>query len=202
MNEDAVSVGPLIGPPANIQAPSSDKQVESHVDTRPSEDDSPELVRRAQRGDADAFGLLYQRNRASVYRLARSYLGGDVDDAVAETFVRAWKGLPRYRDRGLPFAAWLYGIARNVVKDELRFRKRAEPRSGLPEATVTESPEVALDLLAALGRLSDEHRKVIEMKYLMGLDNVAIAKVMRRSTGAVNAMRWRALAELRKVVER
>lgn len=187
---------------ANIRASILDKDFESHVETAAVDDGTAELVRRAQRGDKGAFGLLYRRNRPAVFRLAHNYLRDDAEDAVAETFVRAWKALPRYRDRGVPFAAWLYGIARNVVKDELRRKGRTEPRAELFDAAVQHSPEDGLDLLAAIGRLSKDHRQVVEMKYLMGLENDDIAKAMGKSTGAVNAMRWRALAELRKVVER
>ena len=202
MSDEAFRLQNKVGRLANIRGVFLDKDSESHVETTRVEDDTPELVRRSQSGDKTAFGLLYRRNRPAVYRLAHNYLRADAEDAVAETFARAWKALPRYRDRGVPFAAWLYGIARNVVKDELRRKSRTEPRAEFFDAAVHHPSEDGLDLLAAIGRLSKQHRQVVEMKYLMGLDNEAIAKTLGKSTGAVNAMRWRALAELRKVVER
>lgn len=71
------------------------------------------LAARARLGDRDAYALLYQRYYGPITRVARASLPPDaVEDAVAETFVRAWAALPRYRTTGVPFAAWLYAISR------------------------------------------------------------------------------------------
>ncbi len=159
------------------------------------------LVSAAQAGDRDAFGLLYREHYGAVYRLARFYLGASAEDVVAETFLRAWKALPRYRDTGAPFVSWLYGIARHVVADELRKAKRLEPRDTLPEIAFEGSEDDRLVLAAALERLPKEQRRVIEMKYLLGLKNPEVAEALGKSVGAVNAMQWRALATLRDLME-
>jgi RNA polymerase sigma-70 factor (ECF subfamily) len=160
------------------------------------------LVVRARGRDRAAFELLYRRYFAHVFRLARFYLGSDADDAVAETFVRAWAGLPRYRDTGAPFVAWLYAIARNVVRDEIARRRRVQPRSGdLPDGAVDWSEDDRLAIAAAISKLSGSERRVIELKFLAGLRNPEVSAALGISIAAVNSRQWRALRTLRAMLE-
>src|SRR5262249_17534059 len=112
------------GPSANISPTGLDRKGEE-PDGREHEG---ALVRRAQDGDRDAFGELYRIHLPAVARLVRFRVGHDDEDAVSEVFLRAWRGLASYRDTGVPFAAWLYGIARHVAIDELRRQGRLEAR--------------------------------------------------------------------------
>lgn len=167
-----------------------------------------ELVERAQAGDRGAFAELYQRHAPAVARLAQARgHQSDVDDAVAETFARAWKSIRRFRDRGIPFRAWLYGIARNVVADRHRASARtttapiddvATDRLAVQDRT--DGCAALVDLGRALGSLNRRHRKVIELKYLAGLTNEEIGRAMGIKPGAVNAIQWRALDRLRTVM--
>lgn len=86
------------------------------------------LVQRAQRGDDDAFELLYARHRSSVERVCRRWLrdSGNVDDAVQETFLKAWRGLPRCRIGITGAGPWLRQIARNHCHDLWRSRPLVE----------------------------------------------------------------------------
>jgi RNA polymerase sigma-70 factor (ECF subfamily) len=156
----------------------------------------------AKAGDRDAFGQLYRRYCSPVGRLARFYLGDAAEDAVAETFVRAWQALPRYRDTGAPFVTWLYGIARHVVADEFKARRRVELRAQLPETAAELAQDDRLALAAAMARLPREQRQVLELKYLVGLKNGEVARAMGKSVGAVNALQWRALQAMRGMVPR
>ncbi len=159
------------------------------------------LVELAQAGDGDAFGRLYHLYRASILRTARFQLGEGAEDAVAETFLRAWSALPRYRDTGRPFLAWLYGIARHVILDEQARRRRVQP-VGEPEEEGRETGvEDRLHLAAAMERLPEGHRRVLELKFLRGLSNAEIGALIGRTPGAVNAMQWRALGWLRAMLE-
>lgn len=161
----------------------------------------PELVALAKAGDREAFGDLYRLYHAPMYRVLRAQIGDGADDAVAETFVRAWGSLHRYRDTGVPFVGWLYGIARNVVADEFRRRRRVEPTDRVPDEMIASTVDGDLSLAAAMARLSDEHRKVVELKFLVGLTNAEIGSVLGISPGAVNSKQWRALGHLRRVME-
>ena len=102
---------------ANISAVSPDVQ-ETIGDVR-SLDVVARLVERAKDGDKDAFGQIFRLHRDAILRFARLRLGSEADEVVSEVFTRAWVTLNNYEFTGLPFVAWLYGIARHVVADEL-----------------------------------------------------------------------------------
>jgi RNA polymerase sigma-70 factor, ECF subfamily len=190
---------------ANISAPNSDVQAGTHGGEEEEEPDRvPQLVERAKRGDKDAFGELYRVHHPRVFRMARLHLGdlGDAaEDAVAETFVRAWAALPRYRDTGAPFVAWLFGIARHVVLDELARGRRVTPLEELPERTKGWTVDDLLTLAQAMEQLPTAQRQVVELKYLAGMKNEEVASALGKSKGAINAMQWRALGTLRQLLE-
>jgi RNA polymerase sigma-70 factor, ECF subfamily len=159
------------------------------------------LVARAKDGDQDAFGTLYRQHAAAVSRLVRFRLGREDEDAVSEVFLRAWRGLATYRDTGVPFAAWLYGIARHVAVDAVRASVRTEPRAEVPDIEVDPMTAELLTLHDAIDQLPTEQRQVIELKYLVGMSNAEVAAAMETSTGAINAKQWRALKALADVLE-
>ncbi|TMG41013.1 MAG: sigma-70 family RNA polymerase sigma factor, partial [Chloroflexi bacterium] len=92
------------------------------------------LVRAAKAGDASAFGQLYERYRDVMYRYCLARTGGayDAEDLVADVFIRAMEALHRYEDRGLPFVAFLYRIARNASIDRGR---RLRPDMSIDDLT-------------------------------------------------------------------
>ena len=155
-----------------------------------------ELVGQAQGGDREAFEELYRTHAPAVARLVRFRLGAEDEDAVAEIFFRAWRGLATYRDTGAPFSAWLYGIARHVAIDAVRTRGRVEPTDQLPDREVDPMTVDLLSLHGAIEHLPTEQRQVIELKYLVGLTNDEVAAALGCSAGAVNAKQWRALRAL------
>ncbi len=185
---------------ANIPARWSDKAVRDDVTSDPQVAET-EQIEQAKRGDREAFGALYRRHYASVHRLASFYLNGTAEDAASETFLRAWKALPRYRDTGAPFSAWLYGIARHVVSDALRAQRRVEPRADVPDAGEEDKHETNLLVAQLVARLPKDQRRVIEMKYLLGMTNPEVSAQLGKSIGAVNALQWRALKAMRELME-
>jgi RNA polymerase sigma-70 factor, ECF subfamily len=188
--------------PANISRPNSDIQAGGTYDGEDQRlDRVPQLVEKAKRGDRDAFGELYRLHHARVFRMARLHLGDGAEDAVSETFLRAWTALPRYRDTGAPFVAWLFGIARHVVLDEVARGRRVMPRDELPERTWGWTVDDRLTLAQAMDRLPTAQRQVVELKYLAGMRNEEVASALGKSKGAINAMQWRALGTLREILE-
>ena len=184
---------------ANISGLQPDIQ-ETVGDVR-SLDSVARLVDRAKDGDKDAFGQIFRLHRDAILRFARFRLGAEADDVVSEVFTRAWITLHRYEYTGLPFVAWLYGIARHVVADELVRRSRTLPQADLPEAFSRWAGDDRLDLFAAIEQLPTEQRQVIEMKYFMGMRNPEVADVLNTTVNAVNGRQWRALAALRDRLE-
>lgn len=200
----ATRKGPALSPvehrnAANISAPSTDVQ-ETLGDVR-SLDPVARLVERAKDGDKDAYGQIFRLHHDAILRFARLHLGAEADDVVSEVFVRAWVGLNRYEYSGVPFVAWLYGIARHVVADELSRQSRTQPRAEMPESLSRWAEDDRLALVEAIGKLPAEQRQVIEMKFFMGLRNPEVAEVLNTTTNAVNARQWRALAALREQLE-
>jgi RNA polymerase sigma-70 factor (ECF subfamily) len=161
-----------------------------------------DLVGMAREGDQDAFGELFLAHHGAIYRLARATLGDSAEDVASETFVRAWTAPPKYQDTGAPFVAWLYGIARHLVVDELRRRSRAEPRAIVDNGHVEHSHDDRLALVAALDGLPDEQRQILELKFFIGLTNDEVGAALGKTPGAVNAQQWRALQSLRKMISR
>lgn len=165
------------------------------------------LVRAAQAGDPSAFGELYERYRDAIYRfcLARTGSAHDAEDLVADVFVKALQSLDRYQERGLPFAAFLYRIARNAAIDRVRVLKQPLSMDTLvsePPSAQNVEGEAALGversiLLAALTRLKAEHREVIVLRFIEGYGAVEVARMLGRSEGAIRTLQHRALERLR-----
>jgi RNA polymerase sigma-70 factor (ECF subfamily) len=168
--------------------------------TKPTREQVAQLVTRSQRNDRDAFGQLYRLYYRPIYTLARFYLPQQAEDIVAETFVRAWGGIFRYRDTGRPFVTWLYGIARHIVADERRARHRVEPRSELPDSPRESEQDDRIMLAMGLDQLPASQRRVLELRYLVGLSHTEIAALLGKSVGAVKAQRWRALQNLHRIL--
>lgn len=186
---------------ANIARPESDNRAHE-LGQSASDEYAARLVELAQQGDRNAFGALYELHHGAISRYARLKLGESFEDAVSETFLRAWKALPRYKKEKVPFVAWLYGIARHVVVDELRARGRVSPTDKLPEHSVDPDHDERLALRAALARLPRRQRQVLEMKFLMGVTNPELAAALDKTPGAINAQQWRALRALKEILER
>jgi RNA polymerase sigma-70 factor (ECF subfamily) len=169
--------------------------------------DETSLIRRAQSGDAGAFGRLYDAGVDRIYRYI-FFRVTDLEiaeDLTSEVFLKAWENLHRYRPGG-PFIAWLYTIARNTVIDHYRTRKQSV---SLDETVIKLDPhlEEKVDLQdevetlkRAMQHLTDQQREVLTLRFLVELDTGQIAGRMRKSEGAVRALQMRALQALAKVM--
>jgi len=165
------------------------------------------VVALAIRGDIDAFCALYREFAPRVYRFCRlrAAQAGDAEDMTQQTFMKAIEALPRYEERGLPFAAWLFRIARNVVTDFERARRDhldldaivrvgGDPAS---EADVTSADQ--RDLLSrAMGRLTADQREVLAYRFFADLTAKETGRLMHREPGTIRALQARALRALRR----
>jgi len=176
---------------------------------KPAEED---LIARAVQGDADAFGDLYERYLTLIYRYV-FYRVNDVaeaEDLTEQVFLKAWEALGHYQIRAVPFSAWLYRIAHNVVVDRHRAHKETLPLNGqlvLPD--VTSGPEDRLDwretidsLAHALSQLSPIHQQVLTLRFVSGLSHAETARVLERSEEAVRVLQHRALGALRELLDK
>ena len=166
------------------------------------------LVLAAKAGDASAFGELYERYRDAIYRfcLARTGTAHDAEDLASDVFVKALNSIDRYQDRGLPFAAFLYRIARNAAIDRSRTLKQPLSVDGLlvepsSKQDVEHEATLAVErsiLLAALSKLKAEHRDVITMRFIEGYAAAEVAQLLGKTEGAIRTLQHRALERLRK----
>jgi len=167
------------------------------------------LVEQAKQNPA-AFGLLYEKYVQKIYNYIYYRTGNynDAEDLTAKTFHRAMRHIPSYEQRGVPFSAWLYRIAHNVVAnwhrdrsrrkvialDELVLHQQWRPS---PEGLV-EADEEKRELLRVIRRLPADRQLLLILKFVEGMSNEAIGQVMGRSEGAVKSLYHRTLLALRK----
>jgi RNA polymerase sigma-70 factor (ECF subfamily) len=163
-------------------------------------------------GDASAFGQLYEHYRDPVFRYCLSRTGAkhEAEDLVADVFIRAMEALDRYEDRGLPFVAFLFRIARNAAIDKSR-RTRPDmsiddlinhPMSGQNvEADAIRSIERDV-LFRAMSNLKSDYRDVLLLRFVEGYGAADVGRMTGRSEGAVRTLQHRALDRLRKELER
>ncbi|MGF1576099.1 MAG: sigma-70 family RNA polymerase sigma factor [Cyanophyceae cyanobacterium] len=168
-----------------------------------------ELVNRCQQGDPQAFCLLYRRHQQRVRSLLFHQCGEDMlDDLVQDVFLRAWKGLPRFRQTA-QFSTWLYRIAWNVAQDQRR--RFAQQRSQLKtltrvEATQQQGPDVmTLHYQSlcqqAINTLKTEHRMVLLLHDLEDWPQSQISEVLGIPVGTVKSRLFYARAAVRRVLQ-
>ncbi len=162
----------------------------------------------ARAGDAEAFGALYDRYHRAVHRYALSRLGwraSDADDVTADTFIDAWRAIPRWQWTGAPFAGWLLAICNRRLLQHARAASR-RPRVVVDRAdhdvSVDHSDSCAavcdrIDLAAALATLPSMQRHVLELRFFADLTTAEIAGALDRSEDAIRQIQLRALTSLR-----
>lgn len=172
-------------------------------------EDEGELVAAAQRDPAN-FGPLYELYVDRIYRYAYRRVGThhDAEDVTAQTFQQALAALPNYEWRGLPFGAWLFRIAGNIINRRGRTSNREiavedvtvfsffEEMDDDPVDQVTRD-ELADELTCMVETLPPDQQRVLVLKFSHGLKNREIGDLMGRSEGAVKQLVHRALVNLR-----
>ncbi|MGY1630167.1 ECF subfamily RNA polymerase sigma factor, BldN family [Geodermatophilus sp. SYSU D01186] len=183
---------PRSAPPAEVEAPL----------------DVWQLVRRAQEGDAEAFGQLYDHYVTMVYRYLYHRVGDQAlaEDLTSETFVRALRRIDSLSFQGRDVGAWLVTIARNLVLDHVkssRFRLEVTTADMRDADLATEGPEDAVvqqltneQLLACIRQLGGEQQECISLRFLQGLSVSETAAVMGKKDGAIKALQHRAVRRL------
>ena len=171
-------------------------------------DGEQSIVKRAIKGEASAFGLLYDHYQPRIYRFVVIKVGRleEAEDLTHQVFLSAWQNIRRYEDLGHPFGSWLYHIARNQVIDHYRTKRvqvvlqEAEPF--LPSADDSEAgAEMKLELervRRAVHKLKPVYQDVIAMRFVEELSIKETAAALRRSEGAIKLLQHRAMNELRK----
>lgn len=159
--------------------------------------------------DKEAFGELYERYLTKIYNYIYYRTGNqqDAEDLTAKVFYRAMSHIQSYEDKGVPFQAWLYRIAHNLVANFHRDqgRRKVVPlddyvahtlRSDAPDKQ-TEANEEQEMLLAAIRRLPAERQEMLLLKFVEHKSNAEIGEMMNRTEGAIKSLYHRTLLALR-----
>jgi RNA polymerase sigma-70 factor (ECF subfamily) len=171
------------------------------------------VVAKAVDGDRDALRTVLETIRPIVYRYCRARVGSaersglSADDVAQEVCLAAITALPRYKDQGRPFLAFVYGIAAHKVADAHRAqgRNRSDPTDTLPERASAEAgPEqMAMDADSAarmerlLAILPEKQREILVLRVVVGMSAEETAEAVGSTAGAVRVAQHRALARLK-----
>jgi RNA polymerase sigma-70 factor (ECF subfamily) len=168
---------------------------------------------RAGQGDNEAFGVLYERYIDRIYNYIYYRTGNpfDAEDLTERVFLRAMRHITRYRDRGLPFSAWLYRIAHNLVANWHRDNSRRKEiplddsiytphRNEHPEHELLASEEQER-LIRVIRLLPEDRQQLLILKFVDHLSNAEIGVIMSRTEGAIKSLYHRTLLTLRDELE-
>lgn len=171
-----------------------------------------DLVERAQDGEAEAFGRLYDQYSDTVYRYIYYRVGGKAtaEDLTSETFLRALRRIGTFTWQGRDFGAWLVTIARNLVADHFkssRFRLEVTTGEMLDANEVERSPEDSVleslsnaALLEAVRRLNPQQQECVTLRFLQGLSVAETARAMGKNEGAIKTLQYRAVRTLARLL--
>ena len=171
--------------------------------------DEDELVRAAQSGDRDAFGLLVERYQRDIYRLCYRYVNDrqDASDMAQEAFLKAYRAIGRFRGSSR-FSTWIYRIAVNTC---LNFRASRRPQGeALPDSLPAHRVELneRIDtgrlrsrVRAAVAKLPEKQRATLILKTYHDLTHQEVAAILGSTVGTVKANLFHALRNLRRIVE-
>ncbi len=171
------------------------------------------LIRRVQRGDADAFEQLYTDNQSRVYALALRMCGNEQDalDVSQEVFLKAYRSIGTFRG-DCAFSTWLYRLTSNAATDLLRAQKGGkvlsldalreqdtpfDPADPAPTPQEeAEKNEERAELMRALAQLSEESRKILLLREIGGLSYEELSRELQLESGTVKSRLNRARAKL------
>ena len=171
------------------------------------------LVQRAQQGDVEAFGELYDRYVDMIYRYVCYRVGSPqlAEDLTSETFLRALRRISSFTWQGRDVGAWFVTIARNLITDHYksgryRLELTTDDLAGSSAELVQDPAHVVLAsmqnevLLAAVRQLGPEQQECIALRFLQGLSVSETAAAMGKNDGAVKALQYRAVRALGRLL--
>ncbi len=171
-----------------------------------------DLIVRAQRGELNAIGALYDQHHDSIFRYLWLRLADRelAEDMTSDVFLRMLDALPRYQAQGIPFRAWLYRIAHNLVVDYFRKVNQHtivtlaavdEQIAGDDPSDTIEEALLAEHVRDALAQLEPSQSEVVTLRFLLGLSLQETAVVVGKSEAAIKSLQHRGLGALRRALK-
>lgn len=172
-----------------------------------------DVLPKAIKGDLEAFSVLYRENVQRIYTYIYYRTGNkhDAEDLTARVFQRALSHIGKYEDKGVPFSAWLYRIAHNLVANWHRDRSRKKeisideapmeiPSMDMPESSMIKDQEIGV-LMTYVRTLPADRQMLLILKFVDDMTNIEIASIMDKSEGAIKSLYHRTLLQLRDRME-
>ena len=178
-------------------------------------DGEKNLIERAIKGEASAFGLLYDRYQPQIYRFVYLKVGlrEEADDLTHQVFLQSWGKIREYTFRGFPFSSWLYRIARNEIIDFYRTKKifldfetalenSPELRAEEEVVKVVEKNLNIEKVKNAISQLKPLEQDVIILRFIEELSPAEIGLIIDKTPETIRLLQHRAIKNLQKILER
>lgn len=185
-----------------------DTEDEPHGSRARSPGDAEALAKRAVQRDPVAWEQLFELHYQNVFRFVRYRLrsADEAEDIASQAFEVAYARADRFDFRGVPIEGWLFGIARNLVRDHIKKQGRRGIDDEFDDSLELSEPDHAdaiglrRDLLEAMHELTPDQREVIELRFLLDKSVLDTAVMMDRSEDAVKNLQRRALAAMQRAM--
>jgi RNA polymerase sigma factor (sigma-70 family) len=171
-------------------------------------DRETQLALALRAGDRDAFQGLYELNVDAVARfVSRRCAASQVDDLVAEVFLRAWKSRDRFEPQGFRYLSWLLRIAQNLIiskarrpiRENFSLESAAEPQSDDGTERLV-NQMVGSSMRDLLGALPERQRMVLELRFVEDMSSTEVGEILGISGDAVRQLTVRSLKQVRSLL--
>ncbi|MEE8131600.1 MAG: RNA polymerase sigma factor [Candidatus Paceibacterota bacterium] len=172
-------------------------------------DGEKNIIKSAIRGKSSSFGLLYDHYQPRIYRFIYLKVSHreEAEDLTHQVFLSAWQNIDNYKFKGFPFSSFLYRIARNQVIDYYRTKKKNVSLENIADPEIESFSEKIIDsnlelekVREAITQLNPEQQDVIIMRFVEDLSSQEVAKALNKSSGAVRLLQYRAIKNLKRIM--
>ena len=173
-------------------------------------------ILKAQKGDNQSFGLLYDHYVKKIYRFIFLKVSSrqEAEDLTHEVFLSAWQKLPNFKIKGFPFSSWLYRIARNRVIDHYRTSKKHIDLDALGDTLEKhflqdsenhfDRIDIDIDIKKikkAISQLNENQQEIIQMRFIEDLSPKEISQILIRKEGTIRIIQHRAIEKIKKILD-
>ncbi len=174
-------------------------------------DGEEKIIQDAIKGEASAFGLLYDKYQPQIYRFVYLKVGHreEAEDLTHQIFLKAWQKIDKYEHRGFPFSSWLYQISRNQIIDLYRTQKKTSDLEDIVELGENDAQLEKIDVKLetervqkAISLLKDEYQDVIIMRFVEELSYEEMSEILDKPQTTVRVLQHRAIKQLKDILEK
>lgn len=167
------------------------------------------LVEKAQKGDKDAFGQLYDQYADALYKYIYFRVPqSEAEDLLETIFLRVWENIHQYNKEKASFKSWIFRISHNLIVDFYRLQKSVDELTDIYKDERVERNPVYLTenvlnsgiLYKAFKKLKKAYSQYLILRFVNDLSNGEISTIMKKSEGSLRIIQFRALRALKKIL--